>query len=131
MYRIHIGYFVLTVVLLLIEVLIAIYVHDNFIRPYFGDFLVVILMYCFVRSFADPDVRLTAIAVLLFSYLIEILQYLNIVQRVGLGDSEFARIVIGTSFEWIDILAYTLGILTVLWLESRNICLLVLNGKKV
>ena len=131
MYRIHIGYFVLTVVLLLIEVLIAMYVHDNFIRPYFGDFLVVILMYCFLRSFADPDVRLTAIAVLLFSYLIEILQYLNFVEGLGLGDSEIARTLIGTSFAWMDIAAYTTGILAVLWFESMKQGVSVFNGKKV
>ena len=120
MFRFHKGYFGLTVVLLLIEVLIAMYVRDNFIRPYFGDFLVVILMYCFLKSFADPDVRLTAMAVLLFSYLIEIFQYLNFVERLGLGNSEIARTLIGTSFAWMDILAYTTGILTVLWFERRR-----------
>ena len=31
-----------------IEVLIALYVRDNFIRPYVGDMLVVVLVYSFV-----------------------------------------------------------------------------------
>lgn len=101
MFRFPKGHFGLTVLMLLIEVLIAMYVCDDFIRPYFGDFLVVILMYCFLRSFADLEVRLTAMAVLLFSYLIEILQYLNFVERLGLGNSEIACILIGTSFVWI------------------------------
>jgi len=131
MYRFHKGYFGLTAVLLLIEVLIAMYVRDDFIRPYFGDFLVVILMYCFLRSFVDLEVRLTAMAVLLFSYLIEVLQYLNFVERVGLGDSELARTLIGTSFAWIDILAYTTGILTVLWFERIKPGVLVLKDRRV
>ncbi|WP_092559518.1 hypothetical protein [Anaeromicropila populeti] len=36
--------------LLGIEVLIARYVHDTVIRPYIGDVLVVIVLYCLVRS---------------------------------------------------------------------------------
>ena len=120
MFRFRQGYFVLTVLLFLTEVLIAVYVHDNFIRPYFGDFLVVFLMYCFLKSFIDGDMLLTVIAVLLFSYLIEVLQYLNFVEWMGLGDSEIARNLIGTSFAWMDILAYTAGALAILLFESRN-----------
>ncbi|SDM26751.1 Protein of unknown function [Daejeonella rubra] len=130
MFRFHQGYFVLTVVFFLIEVLIAMYVHDNFIRPYFGDFLVVFLMYCFLKSFIDGNVLLTVIAVLLFSYLIEALQYLNFVEWIGLRDSEIARTLIGTSFTWMDILAYTTGALAILWFESRNTGILILKDKK-
>ncbi|HEY1060190.1 MAG TPA: DUF2809 domain-containing protein [Daejeonella sp.] len=120
MYRFHKGYFGLTAGLFLTEVLIAMYVHDDFIRPYFGDFLVVILMYCFIRTFANLDVKLTVIAVLMFSYLIEVLQYLNFVEIIGLGNSELARTLIGTSFAWMDIAAYTTGSLAILWLEKMK-----------
>ena len=41
----RIGYAIATVVLLLIEVLIAVYVHDAFVRPYIGDVLVVVVIY--------------------------------------------------------------------------------------
>ena len=34
-------YFVIFLLLLIIEVLIALYVHDDFIRPYIGDVLVI------------------------------------------------------------------------------------------
>lgn len=117
MYRFHKGYFGLTIGLFLIEVLIAMYVRDDFIRPYFGDFLVVILMYCFIRAFTNLGVKPALLAVLMFSYLIEVLQYLNFVEWVGLGNSELARTVIGTSFEWIDIVAYTTGGLAIIWVE--------------
>lgn len=120
MYRFHKGYFGLTVALFLIEVLIALYVRDNFIRPYFGDFLVVILMYCFIRTFAKLDMKITVIAVLMFSYLIEVLQYLNFVEWIGLGNSELARTLIGTSFAWMDLVAYTTGSMAILWLEKMK-----------
>ena len=44
-------YLVATLVLLAIEVLIALFVHDSFVRPYVGDMLVVVVIYAFVRIF--------------------------------------------------------------------------------
>lgn len=86
-----------------------------------GDFLVVILIYCFLKSFLNIPVLSTAIAVLIFSYCVETLQYFQLVKRLGLEHSKLARIVIGTSFEWIDMLAYTLGIAFVIFIESMGL----------
>ncbi|MES2374396.1 MAG: DUF2809 domain-containing protein [Bacteroidota bacterium] len=110
-------YFLLTVLIFITEVLIAIYAHDNFIRPYFGDYLVVMLIYCFGMSFISAPIWKIALATLLFSYLIETLQYFNFVGILGLQDSRIANIVIGNSFAWADILAYTLGVFTVVGVE--------------
>ena len=77
-------YFVLTILLLGLEILIALFVHDGIIRPYIGDLLVVILIYCFVKSFVNTPVFMTAVLVLLFSYTVEILQYLKITNVLGL-----------------------------------------------
>ena len=112
-------YFVLTILLLGSEILIALFVHDGIIRPYIGDLLVVILIYCFVKSFVNTPVFMTAVSVLLFSYTVEILQYLKIINVLGLQHSGIARIVIGTSFEWIDLLAYTAGIAIILFVEKQ------------
>ena len=60
----------------------------------------------------------TALSVLLFSYSIEILQYFHIVNIPGLQDIQIARVIIGTSFAWMDLIAYTLGIGIVLYLEK-------------
>jgi len=108
----------LTILLFITEVLIALYVHDNIIRPYIGDLLVVILIYCFVKSFFNFPVFKTATGVLLFSYSVEILQYLKLVDLLGLQHSNAANIIIGNSFEWIDMVAYTVGFLTILFVEK-------------
>lgn len=108
--RFNYIYFILTILIFITEVLIAIYLHDGFIRPYVGDFLVVILIYCFVRSFLQAPVIPVALAVLAFSYLVEIMQYFNLVKLIGLEHSRIANIVIGNYFTWTDILSYTLGI---------------------
>jgi uncharacterized membrane protein (DUF485 family) len=113
-------YFSLFILIFFTEVLIALYVHDAVIRPYFGDLLVVILIYCFVKSFLDTKVFPSAIFVLLFAFGVEMLQYLNIIEKLGLQDNRIARTVIGTSFEWNDIVAYMSGILIVLLVEKAR-----------
>jgi len=112
------NYFGSAVLIFAIETLIAIYVHDNFVRPYLGDVLVVILIYCFLKSFFKLPVLITALVVLAFSFVIEFLQFLNIVEKLGLEKSTIARTVIGTSFAWMDLLTYMLGIAIVLIAEK-------------
>jgi Protein of unknown function (DUF2809) len=111
-------YFLLTIILFAIEIFIAKYIEDDIIRPYIGDMLVVILIYCFAKSFIATKIIPTAIAVLFFSYFIEALQYVKIVNILGLQEYKLARIIIGTSFSWVDILMYTIGIIIVLVVEK-------------
>jgi len=118
MLRFHKVYFILAVLLFLIEVAIALFVRDRFVRPYVGDVLVVILIYCFVCSFVNIPLWLGAIGVLLFAYTVELLQYFNFVQILGLQDSRLANVVLGNSFAWMDIVAYTVGIIIVVWVET-------------
>ncbi|MBT1710740.1 DUF2809 domain-containing protein [Fulvivirgaceae bacterium PWU5] len=118
MFKFNKTYFTLTLLILAIEILIALYIHDTIIRPYIGDVLVVILLYCFIRAFLRTPIPPTAIAVLLFSCLIETLQYFNIVDLLGWGESKVARIVIGSLFSWLDILSYIAGIAILLLAEK-------------
>jgi len=120
MFRFQWKYFILSVLLFFVEVLIAVYMHDQIIRPYGGDLLVVMLLYCFVKSFLKISVMKAAILVLLFSYLIEFLQYLNLIEFLGLQESRLANIVMGNYFEWIDLIAYTVGIAIVLLIEKGS-----------
>ncbi len=113
-------YFALAILIFGVEILIAKFAHDQIIRPYIGDLLVVILIYCVVKSFLDTPINKTALYVLLFSYIIEVLQYFHLVKLLGLQDNKIASILIGTSFAWMDLLAYTLGIALVLIFEKAN-----------
>jgi hypothetical protein len=112
------NYFGFAILIFFIEVLIALFVNDSFIRPYLGDVLVVILMYCFLKSFLQLPVLTVAIFVLIFSFAIEFLQFLNIVEKLRLEQSKIARTVIGTSFSWIDLLTYIAGIAIVIVVEK-------------
>lgn len=92
---------------------------SGFIRYYVGDFIVVILLYFFIKSFFDIKPKIVAISVLLFSYVIEILQSIDFVTRIGLQNNKLANIIIGNYFSFGDIVAYTLGIITVLIVEQK------------
>lgn len=119
MFRFSLPYLILTIVLFIIEVLIALFVQDAIIRPHVGDVLVVLLIYCFLRTFLKLPVFTLALATLLFSYMVEALQYFKIVELLGLQESAFARVIIGTHFSWIDIYCYTLGFLIILLAEKQ------------
>ncbi|WP_130736226.1 DUF2809 domain-containing protein [Flavobacterium sp. J27] len=121
MFQFKKHYFIATILLFLIEVGIALYIHDDFIRPYLGDVLVVILIYCFIQSFFTFSVKATAVFVLLLSFSIEFLQYIHIVEKLGLQKYAIARTVLGTSFSWMDLLCYTIGVIFILLIEKKKI----------
>nr|WP_294939020.1 DUF2809 domain-containing protein [uncultured Flavobacterium sp.] len=118
MIQFNFRYFILTLLFFITEVLIALFVHDNFVRPYLGDVLVVILIYCFVKSFLKVPVITAAASVLLFAFAIEFLQYLNIVELLGWQQSRLASTVVGRSFSWADILCYLVGCILIVAIEK-------------
>jgi Protein of unknown function (DUF2809) len=112
-------YFFATLLLFLIEVFIGVFVHDSFIRPFIGDMFIVIFIYCFVQSFWKTNPKLLLIQIFIFACVVEGLQYLNIVDKLGIRQNKLLVIILGSSFDWGDILAYALGCGIVLWYENR------------
>lgn len=112
-------YFIVAVLLFIIEVLIAVYIRDSFVRPYAGDFLVVLLLYSFVKSFLKISVKKAIFGVLLFSWLVEGLQYIEIIKLLELNDI-ILRVVLGNHFEWLDMLIYTLAAFSVFYIEKMK-----------
>ena len=122
MFRFNLRYFLAASGLLLLEIFIALRVHDSFVRPYGGDFLATIFLYCLVRSFVKAHPGPVVLGALLFSYLIEGLQYWHLLTLLGWQQWRLARVVLGSHFEWVDMLAYTLGAAAVLLIESLAFC---------
>ena len=120
-FTIHIQYLLLAGCLLLTEILIASMIHDKYIRPFGGDFLVVIFLYCLIRGITDLKKLPSSISVLAFAYLIETLQYFQFIRILGLDKVRLARVIIGTQFSWEDIIAYTAGIAVVISIENKLI----------
>ncbi|OBW42283.1 hypothetical protein AB670_01349 [Chryseobacterium sp. MOF25P] len=103
-------YFLLTILIFLVEVLIATILKDNFfIRAYLGDVIVVMLLYTFVKSFVIINQTKLIIGIFLFSCLVEFAQFFHVAAKLGFQPGSLMYIVIGNSFSWIDILCYGVG----------------------
>lgn len=109
MFRLSTRYAALFVGLFLVETAIALWVHDRFVRPFVGDVLVVVLLYVGVRAIVDVPPRVTVAAVLGFAWMVELAQYFQVVDRLGLQDDPVLRVVIGRHFDPLDLLAYVCG----------------------
>lgn len=107
--KLRITYLILFLSLFAAEVVIALFVHDAFVRPYIGDILVVILICAFLRIFIPDKIRFLPVFVTLFAVFIEALQYFDFVNLIGLADNEIISTVIGRTFDIKDIICYTVG----------------------
>ena len=115
------NYLFLTIFFFLIEIIIALFIKDTVIRPFIGDVLVVILIYCFLRIFLNVNYQKVALGVLLFACLIEILQYFDYVKLLGLENNRVLSVAMGRTFEWLDFVAYFVGFLVIIFSEHFRI----------
>lgn len=125
--RFHRWHLCAAAALFLIELGIALFAHDSFVRPILGDVLVIPFVYCSVAAFLDVRPTWLAVGVFAFACAIEFGQRENLVARLGLEESPLARTLLGTSYSSLDLLAYALGaVLTVAthlllrWLDARR-----------
>ena len=117
----RIKYLISAIIIIVTEVFIAFYVHDNFIRPYAGDILVVFVLYFSYKTLFPKKNKNLPIYIFIFSVIVEILQGINIMDILGLGDITFFRILLGTNFDIKDILCYLVGCVILYYIENKNI----------
>jgi len=111
-------YFYCALELLGAELYIGLCVHDALVRPYGGNFLVVMLLYCLFCAFSPVSRRYAASAVLLLAYATEVTQYYHLIQQLSWERHLWARLLLGTHFAWLGLLAYTTGIAVVVTAEQ-------------
>jgi hypothetical protein len=111
-------YIVLAHTLFLIELAIAFIIKTGFIRYTFGDYLVVILLYTIIRGCTNLKMWVSALVVLIIAYGVEFLQGTHFLNYFNLENSFTAKLIFGSTFQTTDLLAYTLGMLTVIWAET-------------
>lgn len=112
----RIVYIISFIVIFCIEVLIALYVRDSFVRPYLGDVLVVVLVYCFVRIFLPTGISKMPFYVFLFACFVEVMQYFQLADTLGVTNRA-ARIILGSTFDWKDIASYAVGCVLIILFE--------------
>ena len=107
--RFHRYYALAAAILFAVEVFIALFVRDTFVRPILGDVLAVMLVYCGLLSIIRLPRLLAASLAFLVGVMVEIAQYLDALTLLGWEGNPVARIVLGTTFSWGDIVAYAIG----------------------
>lgn len=106
------------IIVFCIEVFIALYVRDDFVRPHLGDALVIVLIYLAIRAVTPVRVVPAVALTLGIAVVVEFSQLFQLVRRLGLEDNSFARVVLGTGFDPKDFIAYASGGMAVLAVEA-------------
>ena len=102
-------YVLMFVILLSMEICIALFVRDDFVRPYIGDVLVTVLLCCLCRVVMPKGVPALPIYVFVFAALVEAAQYVDVVKWLGWENNAILSLLIGRTFSWADILCYGVG----------------------
>ena len=118
--KINYKYLISFIILFMIEVIIALFINDKIIRPYIGDILVIILMYTFIRSFIKKPIKFLSIYLFVFATVVEIIQYLKILELIGLQNNKILSIILGSTFDIKDVLCYLIGGIILLVFDNRN-----------
>ncbi|MEO9129768.1 MAG: DUF2809 domain-containing protein [Sphingomonas sp.] len=114
------SYALATIAVLGIEIVIARFVHDDFIRPYLGDSIAVVLVYLALRAATQSRMVVAVTIAFAFACAIEVGQFFHLVDVLGLGANRVARIVLGTTFGLTDFVAYVGGAAFVLAIEAAR-----------
>jgi len=112
-------YFGIFWLVLVTEIAIAIFYFHRFIRGFVGDVLVIPLMYTFLRTFFELDLKKTLLALVLFAFGIEIIQYFEVLETLEVTN-KLIKTVLGTAFELTDLLAYMIGAVLVYIIELNR-----------
>lgn len=114
------GYLVAAIVLFSIEIVIALFVRDDFVRPYLGDVLAVAFVYTALRAVTSLTLIPALAFALAVAFAIEIAQALNLLDAIGLRDNAIARTVLGGIFDWADLIAYAAGAASIFAIENLH-----------
>ncbi len=123
--RFHLGYFLLSLLLFLIEIAIAKYV-TGWIRSYLGDVLVIMLIYSAVMTIIKLNKKVVVLLTLILAFAIEFSQYFKLAELLGFEKGSIAYIVLGNTFSVEDLICYLVGGFVILIIESmplrNNLC---------
>jgi hypothetical protein len=106
-------------------IILGLFENDSFIRGFTGDFIIVILIFSFIKLLFNFRSLQVAVFTLALAYLTELLQYFRLISYLGLEDNPVARIIIGATFDPLDLVAYTLGVMVIYLMDQ-----LIIGNKK-
>lgn len=115
----RIKYLIGFIIILIVEVFIALYVHDNVIRPYVGDILVIICIYLLLRTIIPEKIKYLSLYVLILAIAVEIMQYFNFTDILSL-QNKILKVALGSTFDIKDIVCYVIGYIIIILFEQNE-----------
>lgn len=114
------------VILMIIEFLIGKFLNNGFIRDYVGDIRIIPLLYAFIRIFLVKDSKVTRLYISLGLFVLgvcaELLQAIDLIGILKIRKNSLLGIMIGSTFDWKDILCYLIGTVLILGWNYQKIC---------
>ena len=112
-------HFLIVILVFLAEIMVATtFAHIRWVRSWLSDYLVVILIYHFIKAIREVRPLPLALTVFLFSCLVEMAQYFHLADLLGFHHPNLLRTLLGTTFSWTDILMYLSGCITSYFVDS-------------
>lgn len=102
-------YAVLFLLLMLTEIYIALFVTNVFVRSYLGDVFITLLICFFVQALFRKRIHFLSIYVFVFSVIVEVCQYFDVVKLLNLDGCKFISVWFGRYFSFYDIICYAAG----------------------
>jgi hypothetical protein len=113
-------YAIAAAVVFVTEIGIALYVHDQLIRPYIGDSLAIILLYLTLRAVMPLRVLPAVALALAIAFAIEFGQMFHLIDALGLRGNRIAGFILGGYFDVRDLGCYAAGVVVVLIIERQR-----------
>ena len=105
------------ILILVTEIAIAIFHFHRFVRGFLGDVLVIPLLYCFLKMVTPYDSKKILYAVLSIALTVELFQ-LGFSSEILSTENRLLQTIIGTTFDFRDLVAYAFGIIPVLLIDK-------------
>lgn len=93
---------------------------EGIVRTHGGDVLVVIWLYLLLRFLTMMPKGLAAVLTLAVAFAIEFGQVIDLAGQLGLGEGRGARLALGSTYDPLDLLAYTVGVGLALLLDRAR-----------
>ncbi|MBN1468993.1 MAG: DUF2809 domain-containing protein [Fusobacteriaceae bacterium] len=103
--------FSISVHIFLCLLILKFFKFNRFIRGFLGDLIFMALIFYIFKLFLNLKNKTLLFTTLIFAYTVEFLQYLKLINILGLENNYYAKIIFGATFDIYDLLAYTLGII--------------------
>ncbi|WP_376773068.1 ribosomal maturation YjgA family protein [Paenibacillus lactis] len=92
-----------------------------FIRGLVGDVIIVVFIYYFIMTLKDFNSIYVVIFTLVLAFITEVLQYFHFASILGLQHNKIAQLIIGSIFDPMDMIAYTIGGIVAFIIDTKII----------